>query len=650
MHLSRLKLMNFQSFGAAPTTLELGDLTFLLGPNGAGKTAVLTALARMFAIDPGLRRIQRSDFHVPPSGLTADQLENQTLWIEADFVSDQPEEDGTTSSTIPSFFNHMRISAPDELPRVRVRLSASTDDVGDVEEKIVFVTEVDGHDEPIASASMDRYDRRAIQVHYLPARRDPRRHIAYTSNTLLGRLLRAVDWSAEESVIESLTTEVSESLSSNDAITKLDGLLDGIWKDLHAGEFFNTPSITFTSSDVDALLRHLNIAFDSAPGDEPVLDWTRLSDGQQSLLYLTLVLALQALGAKVIVGDVPMVDAAKLKPASFTMIAVEEPENSLSPHYLGRVIRRLHSFAREENAQAILSTHSPSVVRRVAPESIRYLRLGEERRTVVSRIVMPPESEEAYKFVREAVVSFPELYFSRVVILGEGDSEQVVVPRLLEAGGIVADLTSVSVVPLGGRHVNHFWRLLDSLAIPFLTLLDLDLARHQGGWGRVKYAMKQLRKYPANNPAASKLQQEHIDQLPEWDDAARLLLQDDLGDRVIKFLEKCGVYFSSPLDLDFAMVSAYADAYGLQARKLVQPSAEILSAVLGQGRALDEQYSDDELKRFAEYQRIFKTGSKPVQHLSALSELADAELRANMPSSLARMVEHAKATLEKLPP
>jgi putative ATP-dependent endonuclease of the OLD family len=171
VHLSRLKLMNFQSFGAAPTTLELGDLTFLLGPNGAGKTAVLTALARMFAIDPGLRRIQRSDFHVPPSGLTADQLENQTLWIEADFVSDQPEEDGTSSSTIPSFFNHMRISAPDELPRVRVRLTASTDDVGDVEEKIVFVTEVDGHDEPIASASMDRYDRRAIQVHYLPAGR-----------------------------------------------------------------------------------------------------------------------------------------------------------------------------------------------------------------------------------------------------------------------------------------------------------------------------------------------------------------------------------------------------------------------------------------------------------------------------------------------
>ena len=35
----------------------------------------------------------------------------------------------------------------------------------------------------------------------------------------------------------------------------------------------------------------------------------------------------------------PTVDPAKLRPASFTLIALEEPENSLSPHYVGRVER-----------------------------------------------------------------------------------------------------------------------------------------------------------------------------------------------------------------------------------------------------------------------------------------------------------------------
>jgi len=50
----------------------------------------------------------------------------------------------------------------------------------------------------------------------------------------------------------------------------------------------------------------------------------------------------------------------------------------------------------------------------------------------------------------------------------------------------------VSFVPLGGRHVNHFWRLLNGLGIPYITLLDLDFGRPGGGWGRIKYALEQL--------------------------------------------------------------------------------------------------------------------------------------------------------------
>ena len=42
--------------------------------------------------------------------------------------------------------------------------------------------------------------------------------------------------------------------------------------------------------------------------------------------------------------------------------------------------------------------------------------------------------------------------------------------------------------PISGRHVNHFWRLLNDLEIPFITLLDLDRERDGGGWGRIKYA------------------------------------------------------------------------------------------------------------------------------------------------------------------
>ena len=65
MKLQTIRLSNFQSFGPEATELTMEDITYLIGPNGAGKTAVLQALCRLFAFDPSLRRIQRSDFHVP---------------------------------------------------------------------------------------------------------------------------------------------------------------------------------------------------------------------------------------------------------------------------------------------------------------------------------------------------------------------------------------------------------------------------------------------------------------------------------------------------------------------------------------------------------------------------------------------------------
>ena len=81
----------------------------------------------------------------------------------------------------------------------------------------------------------------------------------------------------------------------------------------------------------------------------------------------------------------------------------------------------------------------------------------------ITRIRLPKKTDEAHKFVREAVQAFPEIYFSRLVVLGEGDSEEIVLPRVLRAKGAPVDEFAVTIAPLGGRHVNHFWRLLATL-------------------------------------------------------------------------------------------------------------------------------------------------------------------------------------------
>lgn len=648
MKLASLRLCNFRSFGPEITeiTFDAGT-TFLLGPNGSGKTAVLDALARMFSVDPAQRRVAKSDFHAPAGENPDDAAEERELWIEADFEFPELEEDDADEEDLPAVpgnFAHMQLISEDGPARVRFRLEATIDVSDDIEENLTYVTKEDDEGKPVEESRVSKHDRSSIQVHYLPARRDPSDHISYSANTLIGRALRSADWTAEREKISELTLDVSESLDGNAAVSGMAEALTAQWHDLHKGSFYADPSVRFGKSEMENLLRHMSICF--APGHgEPFVDYSRLSDGQQSLLYLSLVLAMHDIGSKVLSGELgDAFDVDKLRPAVFTLIAIEEPENSLSPHYLGRIVMALKEFSEGRDAQAVVATHSPSLLRRVPPETIRYLRLDESRRTIVRNIELP-DDDEAHKFVREGLQAFPELYFSRFVVLGEGDSEEIVLPRLMAARGLLADDASISVAPLGGRHVNHFWRLLRGLQIPHVTLLDLDLARHQGGWGRVKYAARQLLR--CSDVAECDLTQEEIDGIPSWNDEQGLLIEDDGW---IARLEEHGVFFSSPLDLDFMMLEAYPGAYDLDDDELEKPDDDTLKAVLGKSHdAVGGQYTDDQQKCFSAYHTRFKLDSKPVWHIRALAELEDESLLDDLPEVLERMFERIESDLKDLP-
>ena len=109
-----------------------------------------------------------------------------------------------------------------------------------------------------------------------------------------------------------------------------------------------------------------------------------------------------------------------------------------------------------------------------------------------------------------AIIAYPELYFAKFVILAEGPSEEIVLPQIAAARQFQVDQSFVSLVPLGGRHVNHFWRLLNDLSIPHATLLDLDAGRETGGWARIKYVCQQLLQNGRDSSALLKFDHEGV--------------------------------------------------------------------------------------------------------------------------------------------
>lgn len=642
MKLNVMRLSNFQSFGNETTELKLDEITYLIGPNGSGKTAVLQALCRLFAFDPVLRRIKRSDFHIPPN--EQEIPEQRKLTIEADFTFPETSDD-SDNSTVAPFFNHMRMTSENCLPVVRFRLTAIMDFIGEIEETFEYVLEPDAQGNEVTKL-VPRTDRNQIQVHYLPAQRDPADHIAYNANALLGRLLRSVNWEKERSSINGLTEQINNTLECNPSVKNLSEKLKQSWEGLHKGNYFKEPKISFAHSEIENILRHMSVSF--TPGhDENLVDFSRLSDGQKSMLYLSLVLASQSISHSVVKNRDDNFDIAKLRPPIFTIIALEEPENSLSPHYLGRIVNALKTATKHQDAQALIATHAPTMLRRVSPKQIRYLRLGLNRTSSIKCIQLPEESDDkAYKFVREAVQAFPEIYFSRMVVLGEGDSEEIVLPRIFSAKGIPVDESAITIAPLGGRHVNHFWRLLSQLGIPYVTLLDLDIGRFGGGWGRIKYVNDQLSQH--SDRAFLK-----GDTIPKWNESeirTNHTYQDanQQSQDLFAGLESVDVFFSYPMDLDFSMLKAYPSKFELQDKDEL-PDEKLISSVLGKSHHKSEQYSEDERKLFASYHKLFKLGSKPANHLHALADLTDEELLQNMPEELSRLADRVKDKLQEIP-
>ena len=178
----------------------------------------------------------------------------------------------------------------------------------------------------------------------------------------------------------------------------------------------------------------------------------------------------------------------------------------------------------------------------------------------------------------------------------------------------------------------------DDLDIPYLTLLDLDMCRYQGGWGRIKYVNDQLTEYRP------------IDRLPDtltiypWDGGVNIRAPETLA--YLNHLENKGIFFSAPLDLDFAMIKAYPNSYEVKEKA---PNQSILESVLGENYHNVDQYYEEEKKLFSTYRKHFKNGSKPATHIEALSKLTNDELLANLPEYMERLVKAIILKVEEIP-
>lgn len=652
MFIERLSLTNFRCFGPEATSIGLtSGLTTFVGVNGAGKTALMQSLQRLFGVTGDQRRLRRQDFHVPAAELVAPL--QRSFVLEAIIAFPELDTDGSGGAAIPEFFHQMAAEEGGKL-KCRLRLEATWTDDGSLDgaiEQKYWAVRTFGEFTDADCTELKATDRARIQMIYVPATRDGASQV---TAFVRGRLWRAINWSqAVRGTFTNAGAALNGAFAGEPAVDLIAVAVTRRWQEVYTAGTDTTPVFRPLDLRFEQFIRKVEVVFrpDEA-GRERALD--DLSDGQRSLFHLAMTAATLDVEAGIVTdpagagfqaGGVPL--------PALTLIAIEEPENNLAPFYLSRIVRQIQDLTKSPQAQAVVSSHSPSILARVDPTQVRHFRLDPHERTARIRpINLPVGEEEASKFIREAVRTYPELYFARFVVLGEGASEEVVLPRLAEAMGLDIDRSFVAVVPLGGRHVNHLWRLLTDLDIPHATLLDLDWGRAGGGWGRIKTACTQLL---ANNVTPQAIFGQHLDPLGP---AANLVAFDGLpvGDTAslihwMNWLRQFNVFFCTPLDLDYSMLSAFPLAYQViePGRQGPSPVGEPRASVLGDdGQPHLYDASHDTLMRW--YRYLFLGRGKPSTHVRVLSVQDPDALAVGAPEELRALLTSIVARLTPPPP
>lgn len=645
MHIESIVLSNFRCFDDRRNVIGLkSDLTAFIGTNGAGKTAACQALQRLFGISNAERAIRLEDFHIPSGELEAPP--QRSLTIEAILAFPELDEEQPDSpDAVPEFFHRMAADVEGKL-KCRIVLEATwTSDGtadGSLESKYWAVQTLNETYSDDERAQLPASERARIQMIYVPASRDGVRHV---TNFLRGRLWRAARWSNElHQLVAETAKQVGDQFHEEGATKTIESALGVRWEELHGAGTHAIPRFQPIEPDVTQLLRGTELVF------EPDLTGLgrsaeTLSDGQRSLLHLALTAA--TIDIEKGLSDGSLATAFDLNATHFpalTLLAIEEPENSLSPFYLSRIISQVLGVCRGTRAQAVLASHSASVLNRIEPDNVRYFRLDPTAgSTSVGEITLPSEESDAGKYVREAVRAHPELYFARFVVLGEGATEEVVIPRVAQARGIDLDPSFVAMVPLGGRHTNHFWELLNDLKIPHATLLDLDYGRAGAGTERLRIASQLLVDFGVDVFA-------EVSYLDGPNDLNELTPRGHVAS-FMRHLRLFGIFFSSPLDLDMSMMRQFASAYTtLEEGQRGPQRGDATEAVLGTSLskdAIDFWSPQDEEERKAQeyylrwYRYLFLGRSKPSTHLRALSRLSDEDLR-DAPESLLALIDFTK--------
>ena len=293
----------------------------------------------------------------------------------------------------------------------------------------------------------------AIPFFYLDANRDILKDLK-SKTSFLGKILSSINYDEDnKEKIETLVKELNkETIERSDVLTNLRSILKEL--DTAMDNPNNTVDITLFTKKLRDLNKGVKINYSQFSMEYHGM-------GTRSWSSLLILKAFISQNRNL---------ANKNQVAYYPIIAIEEPESHLHPNAQKKLYSQINSIT----GQKIVATHSSYIAGSAKLKEIRSICKATANTLMGKFDEIDFTSEDIRKIYRQVINTRGELFFSKLVILFEGEAEEQVLPITIEKhfGKSPIEL-GVDFIGVGGSgNYLPFIRFFEAFNIPYLIFSD----------------------------------------------------------------------------------------------------------------------------------------------------------------------------------
>jgi putative ATP-dependent endonuclease of the OLD family len=298
-----------------------------------------------------------------------------------------------------------------------------------------------------------------IPFYYMDAQRDILEDIKMRSS-YLGKMISKIEYKKEDikQIEEQIKLLNEQAVSSSPILSNIKTTL----KELNSAMDTKSEGVDITpfTKKIRDLNKGLTISYSDKKESFPMEYHGMGTRSWSSLLTLKAFINLRDKNAE------------KEQTPFFPILAIEEPEAHLHPNAQKKLYNQIDGI----KGQKIISTHSPYIASSAELFQIRNFYKDNESLgcgAIDTKVLTP---EELRKIERQVINTRGELFFSKVIVFFEGETEEQALPifakHFLKVGHIEAGIDFIGVGGFG--NYLPFLRVAESLKIPWFIYSDAE--------------------------------------------------------------------------------------------------------------------------------------------------------------------------------